>query len=74
MKHKPLRVELSPQAIYLLNRLAEMGVYGLTPEEVAGRFVDAALIEKLSNPHLDLYAEFARKFLAGGKRKTNGAN
>jgi hypothetical protein len=38
-----IRVTLSVQSEELLQRLAEQGIYGRNPAEVAGRFVDEAL-------------------------------
>lgn len=40
-----LKIPLSKQATALLDELASCGIYGQTPEEVAGRFIDQRLID-----------------------------
>lgn len=41
---------LSNQSLYLLDRLAELEIYGETPAEVGARFVDQALEEFVERP------------------------
>ena len=41
---------LSTQSLYLLDRLAELEIYGETSAEVGGRFVDQALKEFVDSP------------------------
>jgi len=49
-----LRVTLSDQSIRLLIEIAEKGVYGRNPSEVAGRFIDKALQEFIDTPRLQI--------------------
>lgn len=46
-----LQLDLTPQAMHLLRQLHETGLFGLTIEEVAERFVYDALIERLKAPY-----------------------
>jgi hypothetical protein len=48
----PIRVTVSVQSQKLLEKLAEQGIYGRNPAEVAGRFVDAALQGFVDRPKL----------------------
>lgn len=41
-----LTINLSAQAIEMLNHMKRWGVYGLTAEEIAARMVDQVLIDK----------------------------
>ena len=47
---KTINDSLSPQSLYLLDRLAELEIYGETSAEVGGRFVDQALTEFVERP------------------------
>lgn len=38
-------INLSPQAVHLLKELERWGLYGVTKEEIAGRFIDKCLID-----------------------------
>lgn len=49
-----LTIDLSWQSIHLLKELTRWGVYGTTPEEVAGRFVDRHLCEMAERKFLKL--------------------
>lgn len=49
-----LTVDLSEQAIHLLHELERWGIYGVTAEEIAARFIDQALIEKAERGLLKL--------------------
>jgi hypothetical protein len=53
-KSKVLRVTLSEQIADLLDQIAETGLVGQNPAEVAHRFVDEAVMKALDNPHLEL--------------------
>jgi hypothetical protein len=52
VKSRPLRVTVSEQSEDLLKQLVTRGVYGRSVAEVAGRFIDQALIGFLEKPHL----------------------
>jgi len=43
--------DLSTQSLYLLDRLAELEIYGESSAEVGARFVDQALKEVVKRPH-----------------------
>ncbi len=45
-----INYSLSTQSLYLLDRLAELEIYGETPAEVGARFVDQALKEFVERP------------------------
>ena len=45
-----LGVEVSEQSVSMLEALSDLGIYGVTPEEVAGRFVDERLQELAGAP------------------------
>ena len=49
-----VRITLSNQSVRLLNELAEKGIYGRNPAEVAGRFIDEALQKFVDPPRLKL--------------------
>jgi hypothetical protein len=49
-----VRITLSNQSVRLLNELAEKGLYGRNPAEVAGRFIDEALQRFVDPPRLKL--------------------
>jgi hypothetical protein len=51
---KPIRVTVSEQSEKLLEQLAQRGIYGRNPAEVAGRFVDTALQRFVEAPKLKL--------------------
>lgn len=53
-KSKTVRVTLSEQIADLLDRIAETGLMGQNPAEVAHRFIDEAVMKALDNPHLQL--------------------
>lgn len=38
-----LAVSLSPKSVEILRRVAKLGIFGKTPEEVAERFIDSKL-------------------------------
>jgi len=40
-----LKIKLSKQSVAILEELASYGIYGITPNEVASRFVDQKLID-----------------------------
>jgi hypothetical protein len=48
------RVSLSRQSWELLEELAQRGIYGRNPAEVAGRFVDRALQRFVELPRLNV--------------------
>jgi hypothetical protein len=45
-------VTLSEQSIFLLQELATRGIYGRTPAEVGGRFIEQALQQFVETPKL----------------------
>jgi hypothetical protein len=45
-----VRITVSRQSAQLLERVAQLGIYGKNPAEVAARFVDAALEKFLTVP------------------------
>lgn len=45
-------IPVSPQSLGMLRKLAEFGIYGRTPEEVAARFIDEGLQKFLVAPVL----------------------
>jgi len=45
-------VTLASQSVDLLRQLAGRGIYGRTPAEVGGRFIEQALKEFVSPPRL----------------------
>jgi hypothetical protein len=49
---RTIRVTVSAQSEFLLEQLAERGVYGRNAAEVAGRFVDEALQKFIETPRL----------------------
>lgn len=51
-----LTVYLTPQAVDLLEQLEALGIFGIDAAEIAGRFIDKALIELLErqSKYLDL--------------------
>lgn len=49
-----LTIDLSWQSIYLLKELERWGIYGVTPEEIASRFVDRVLCDMAERRHLKL--------------------
>jgi hypothetical protein len=51
---KTIRVTVSAQSGQLLDQLAQRGIYGRNPAEVAGRFVDEALQKYVQQPKLRL--------------------
>lgn len=51
MPVKKLHLDLTPQAMHLLKQLHQTGLFGLTIEEVAEKFIYDALIERLKQPH-----------------------
>jgi hypothetical protein len=51
---RTITVTVSVQSGQLLDQLAQRGIYGRNPAEVAGRFVDKALQEFLDRPRLKL--------------------
>jgi hypothetical protein len=53
-RSKVLRVTLSEQIADLLDQIAETGLVGQNPAEVAHRFIDEAVMKALDNPHLEL--------------------
>lgn len=52
MKSCTVRATVSEQSEELLRQLVLHGVYGRTVAEVAGRFIDAALLALLDRPQL----------------------
>jgi len=65
-----ITVTVSEQSKRLLEQLAQRGIYGRNPADVAGRFVDAALQQfieppKLSAPRLKLRTEAKRNRRTG---------
>lgn len=53
-KSRTIRVTVSEQIADLLDQIAETGLIGQNPAEVAHRFVDEAVMRALDNPHLEL--------------------
>jgi hypothetical protein len=51
---RTITVTVSVQSGRLLDQLAQRGIYGRNPAEVAGRFVDKALQEFVDRPKLRL--------------------
>jgi hypothetical protein len=51
---RTVTVTVSEQSAQLLDQLAQRGIYGRNPAEVAGRFVDKALQEFVDQPKLKL--------------------
>lgn len=49
-----LTIDLSWQSIHLLTELERWGVYGVTKEEIAARFVDRVLCDMAERRHLKL--------------------
>jgi hypothetical protein len=49
---RQITITISEQSGKLLDRLAQMGIYGRNPADVAGRFVDKALQEFVEKPRL----------------------
>lgn len=47
-----ITVELSPQSMAMLDKLAGYGIYGLSAEDVAMRFIDEALQRLAEKPKL----------------------
>jgi hypothetical protein len=47
-----IRVTVSTQSARLLDELAAKGIYGRNPAEVAGRFIDEALLRFIQAPRL----------------------
>jgi hypothetical protein len=45
-----LKIEVAEQTVVLLEELAKIGVYGVTAEEVAARFVECRLEELIHTP------------------------
>jgi len=60
-------VTLSVQSIGLLRSLAKRGIYGRTPAEVGGRFIEQALQQFVQPPSLTVPVPSSRK-----KRDLNG--
>jgi len=59
-------VTLSAQSIVLLRQLAKRGLYGRTPAEVGGRFIEQALQQFVQPPRLSASLE------RSSSRKSNG--
>ena len=57
-----MTITVSVQSAQLLDELAQKGVYGRNPAEVAGRFVDEALQRFIEQPKLKVIAKKGRKF------------
>lgn len=53
-KSQVLRITLSEQVADLLDQIAETGLMGQNPAEVAHRFIDDAVMKALDNPHLEV--------------------
>ena len=49
-----LRVTLSEESVRLLSSLAEKGIYGRNPADVAGRFIDESLRQFVAPPQFKL--------------------
>jgi hypothetical protein len=49
-----LPVDLSWQSIHLLKELERWGIYGVTKEEIAARFIDRCLTDLAERKHLKL--------------------
>lgn len=49
-----ITLDLSWQSIHLLKELERWGIYGVTKEEIAGRFIDKALTDLAERRHLKL--------------------
>ena len=49
-----ITIDLSPQSLHLLKELERWGIYGVTVEEIAARFIDKALVEKAEKGMLKL--------------------
>lgn len=60
-------VTLSVQSIKILQELATRGIYGRTPAEVGGRFIEQALQQFVQPPRLPVTAFQQRK-----RRASNG--
>ncbi len=56
-----IRLTVSVQSQKLLEELAQQGIYGRNPAEVAGRFVDAALQGFVDRPRLRIEHSKNRK-------------
>jgi len=48
----PFNVTLSEQSVEMLRELATRGIYGRTPSEVGGRFIEQALQQFVETPKL----------------------
>ena len=57
MKSRTVRATVSEQSEELLRQLVLRGVYGRTVGEVAGRFIDQALLGLLERPTLTVPGE-----------------
>jgi len=57
VKSRTVRATVSEQSENLLRQLVLRGVYGRTVAEVAGRFIDQALLALLDKPQLVLPGE-----------------
>jgi hypothetical protein len=53
-KSRLVRVTVSEQIADLLDQIAETGLLGQNPAEIAHRFIDEAVMKALDNPHLEL--------------------
>jgi hypothetical protein len=49
-----LRITLSQESVRLLSSLAEKGIYGRNPADVAGRFIDESLRRFVTPPQFNL--------------------
>ncbi len=61
VKSVTVRATVSEQSESLLQQLVLRGVYGRSVAEVAGRFIDQALLGLLDKPQLDVPAEKKEK-------------
>lgn len=61
VKSRTVRATVSEQSENLLQQLVLKGVYGRTVGEVAGRFIDQALLGLLEKPQLTLPKEKKEK-------------
>lgn len=52
-KNSALQVVISKQSAAILEKLARLGVYGVTPEEIAARFIDAGVLCFVEPPRFD---------------------
>ena len=60
-KSRTIRVTVSEQIADLLDQIAETGLIGQNPAEVAHRFVDEAVMKALDNPHLGLQRKMKKR-------------